>query len=196
MADLNKTTADVTIFDNESDNYADVNTDHELLVRDNGNFIDGDRWQYLVKNGFAFSTIRDFVTISGQLETDFILMLNPNASGKTVYFNDIIYTYNKGSGISIVKFYRNPTITTNGTSQTINKKLLSQSASSVCSVYYAPTISNRGTLRAIIGQSAVGSFIFEPHLGMCLEANESLLISITPAANNTDHSIYFDWGEQ
>jgi hypothetical protein len=196
MADLSKTTADVTIFDNESDNYADVTANHELLVRDNGDFTDGDRWQYLVKNGLAFSTITNFVTISGQLETDFILMLNPNASGKTVYFNDIIYTYNKGSGISIVKFYRNPTITTNGTSQTINKKLLSQSASSVCSVYYAPTISNRGTLREIVGQSAVGSFIFEPHLGKCLEANESLLISITPAANNTDHSVYFDWGEQ
>lgn len=34
MADLTYTTQDVTLFDNESDNHADINTDHELLVHD------------------------------------------------------------------------------------------------------------------------------------------------------------------
>lgn len=34
MADLPFTTQDVSLFDNESDNYADINSDHELLVHD------------------------------------------------------------------------------------------------------------------------------------------------------------------
>lgn len=34
MADLTDPTTDVTLFDNESNNYADINSDHELLVHD------------------------------------------------------------------------------------------------------------------------------------------------------------------
>jgi hypothetical protein len=198
MADLNDVTMDVTLFDDNSGNYADINANHELLVHDDHGFavLDGDRWQTSVKYGRGFSTVNEFVTISGQAETDFLLITNPTGSGKIAYFEEWNYTYNKGAGISILRAYSGPTITANGTAQSVVKLKPSSAISTALSVYRAPTISARGTLTRIVGQSAVGSFVYHTDLGAMLESNSSLLLTIQPAANNTDHSLFVEWEEQ
>jgi hypothetical protein len=195
MADIPNSTQNVTIYD-EAGYRAEVNVDNELMVHDIHTITDGDRWQATVKAGRGFSTVNEFVTISGQAETDFLLVTNPNGSGKIAYFEEWIYTYNKGAGISIVRVYINPTITSNGTAQAINKLKPSGTTSTVVSAYRAPTISARGTLRRIIGQSAVGSFVYHTDLTSLLEPNNSMLFTVQPAANNTDHSMYLSWEEQ
>lgn len=195
MADIPNATQNVSIYD-ETGNVAEVNSSNELLVHDTHNSTDGDRWQTVVKEGRAFFTIGNFTTIAGQAETDFFLLTNPAGSGKIIYFETLVYTYNKGAGVSVVRIYRDPTITANGTSFTIQKVKPTSTFTTVLSAYTAPTISARGTLRQLLGQSAVGSLIYHEDLGFMLEPNHSTLFTIQPAANNTDHALYLEWEEQ
>jgi hypothetical protein len=202
MADILKPTVDSTIFDQDGLTAADVNDDHELAVHD-AEVINAlatqssrTRWQQAVIDGKAFFTINPLVTIAGQLETDFLLLRNPTASGKTVYFEDIIYTYTKGSGASVIRIYRQPTVTSVGTTQAVQKVDLNGIPSTITLAYYVPTISARGTLYRVFSQDATASFIRFADLGMVMEESNDILLTIQPAANNTDHSITASWMEE
>ena len=227
MADLNDATMDVTLFDDNSGNYADINTAHELLVRDQdaitpltgiktqtdkltftGNQLQvittpsadtsasiKNEWQTYAETGKAFSMTTPIVVISGQLETDYMLLRNPTGGTLNVEMHSLMYTYSKGSGLALVKIYESPTITNNGTSITINKMKLDGSTSPVGLASYSPTISARGILRRVFGASSVGSALIEYDLGLIIPPNRSLLYTIVPAANNAEHALYLDWAE-
>jgi hypothetical protein len=152
-------------------------------------------WQTHTEAGHAFSLTTPIVTVSGQLETDFLLINNPTGNTINLEIHTLMYTYSKGSGLALVKIYAQPTITTNGTSIGINKMKLNGSTSSIATSYYNPTISARGTLRRVFGASSAGSALIEYDLGLIIPPTYSLLYTVVPAANNADHSIYLDWAE-
>jgi len=102
----------------------------------------------------------------------------------------------KNSGNAILKIYRNPTITTDGTSLTINKIKNSSSITAALSAFTIPTISARGTLRRVFSNDN-NRFVYHPFdLEYILEANENLLVTIQPGVNNGDHSVFFSWCEE
>lgn len=152
-------------------------------------------WQHWTQEGYGFGYRRLFTTTSGTSEIDFVLMRNPSGSGKTIYGYAQEYTYTKGSGVSIARIYAGPTITANGTLETIFPLKPSAGNTSVASVYYAPTISARGSQVALFGQGATGTYSFRPDLGLMLEEGYDMLFTVQPAANNTDHSITLYWVE-
>jgi hypothetical protein len=152
--------------------------------------------QTLAEAGKVFSIQGAFVTISGSSETDFMLFRNPTGSGKIVEFSKFFYTYTKGSAIALMRMYQAPTVTSVGAAITINKMNLGGAISPVALVYQTPTISNRGALRRVVGNSSVQTFIFERDLAFIIPANTDILITITPASNNTDHSVGIEWAEE
>jgi len=226
MADLNDATMDVTLFDDNSANHADINTAHELLVRDQdaitpltGIKTQTDKltftgtqlqvittpsgaystfkneWQTEVEEGDGFSFTTPAITVSGSTEVDFCLVRNPGTNTLSIEIHVISYLYSKGSGMSVLKIYDTPTITTNGTSVSINKMKLSGTSTSGVLVTHTPTISNRGNLRRFIGASSTGSTTTEYDLGLLIPPGYTFLFTVVPAANNADHAIYMDWGE-
>jgi len=198
MVDISNPTTDISLFDKEGVNDAEVDNENRLWVNSKPATGQGHLtlFQSYAENGKAFSVIQPFITLAGQSETDFLLFRNPTGSTIRVKINDILYTYNKGSGISIVRVYNNPTITSNGIALTALKMNTLGSISPQALVNYAPTISARGTIRKIFGQSAIGTYVDHYDSSLILGANSSILFTVQPAANNTDHSIYVNWGEE
>lgn len=231
MADIEKPTTDITIFDKTGDNSVDPILDggiYRLPTEGNDNLKSWlgstaptigqkpssqsipvviasdqipnsnsapDLWQYYALYGQNFAFVTTFITISGQLETDFVLFRNPSGSGKIIRLHDIDYIYNKGAGIGIVRIYLNPTITSDGTPLNINNKYINYPNSPIAQAYLSPITTAKGTIRKTFGQSAVGTYSEEQHLGLIMPANSTLLLTVQPAANNTDHSMYMDWSE-
>ena len=227
MADLPSPTQDVTIFDNESSNFCDVNSDHELLTMDTkaGTTLTGiktttdkmnftgtqlqvittpaantsasilNEWQTEVEDGNGFSFTTPAITVSGSNEVDFCLVRNPGTNTLSVEVHVLSYLYSKGSGMSVLKIYDTPTITTNGTAVAINKMRLGGAKTSNVLVTHTPTISNRGNLRRFIGASSTGSTTTEYDLGLIIPPGYTYLFTVVPAANNADHAVYLDWAE-
>jgi hypothetical protein len=95
-----------------------------------------------------------------------------------------------------MRLYDAPTVTTTGAAITIQKMRVGSAVAPTALVYQTPTISNRGTLRRVIGNSSVQTYILEKDLALLIPANSDILITITPSANNTDHSIGIEWAEE
>ena len=113
-----------------------------------------------------------------------------------MFFHKINYTYDKGSGISIVQIYRGPTVTAVGTPQTTPNLLVSSANTSNALIYLSPTTSAYGSLRWLIGQSLSSSFVADLQFGVTLEEGYDMLITVDPNLNNTDHSFYAEWAEE
>lgn len=122
-----------------------------------------------------------------------ILIKNPNASGKTVYFSFISYGIAVANVFGVLRAYRNPTITSDGTSKTI---IQFGSSSTVLSLYEVPTISANGTLlgTAVCGQNS-NSFINQINFEVTVAANSNLLITGNPSSNNRQAEITIRWIE-
>jgi len=206
MADIDRMTVDATIFSSDGITPVAVKTgaNPQLYVYDPDVLgalntpsaaSSPDLWQFYVGAQKGYSATTTFVTISGQAETDFMLVRNPSASTIRMFWHDLDYTYNKGSGISVLKVYRAPTVTAVGTLLNVEKRYIGGAIANQTLAYQTPTISARGTLIRVVGNSATATFTSEEHLGFILPANTDILITIQPAANNTDHSIYIDWAE-
>jgi len=207
LGDIPNSTNDVTIYDPTGSNAVNVRTTgavNELSVNDTELLnaftsptaaVAPDLWQYYAMLGQNFQAVTTYITISGQAETDFLLFRNPANSEKTVRFHDLDYTYNKGAGIAVVRQYLTPTITNVGAALAITKKYVGFATNPVVLVYTIPTISVKGTLVKSFGQSSVGTYQDEKHLGYVIPAGYDLLFTVQPAANNTDHSLFLDWSE-
>ena len=198
MADIPNATSNTTLWD-ESGNVVGItlNTEtglYELATHDQDVFSDGDRSQYAVKDGREFLSLTVLTTISGTAETDFMMLTNPTGSGKIAYLESLVYTPSKGGGI--VRLYRNPTITDNGTVLPIVKAKPSSAIASIMNIYKNPIISARGTLLGVINASTLDSNFIHYDLQRMIEPTYTLLVTITPASNNTDHSLFATWEEQ
>jgi len=211
MADIPNPTGDITIFGADGVYPAEVTSLNELktlspqelaelvalknLIGNPTSATAPDLWQYYTYLGQSFQYNTTFNTISGSSETDYVLFRNPVGSGKIIRIHDLDYTYNKGAGISIFRVYINPTVTSVGTPITINKKRVGSTVAPIALAYLTPTISARGINYRSFGQSAVSTFELECHLSFILPAGTDLLVTIQPAANNTDHAVFSDWSE-
>jgi hypothetical protein len=166
-------------------------TNNKLDV--NASVTSTDKWYSDVSAGKGFITTIDLTNITSGLETNFFLINNPNASGKVIK----LYNIKMGllSGKSVIRFYLNPTITTNGTALTINK-LLTSGTASIASAYSAPTTSARGTMLSAI-QIDFGQLLDVNYdLARFIQPNENLLISVDGSASGLDYTLSLLWEEE
>lgn len=208
MSDITNPTGNVTLWD-ENGNPVAVTLNatsgiYELRVKDadvlnaltTGGSAVKTEWQYYTELGKGFQVTSTFLTLSGSSETDFMLFRNPTGSGKNIEIKRFFYTYTKGSAIALMKLYHTPTITNVGSARTIDKMQIGGAISPVALVYTQPTISNRGTLFRAIGNSSVQTLQLDYDLALFLPPAKDILVTITPASNNTDHSVGMEWAEE
>lgn len=153
-------------------------------------------WQHLTRQGKGFTTVRDNISISGSSEVDWILCRNPSGSGVTISLNEIVLNFipNAVAQASTFRFYRAPTITSNGSAMTINKVLPSHSNTSKVNFYTDPTISNRGSLITLFA-ATIGNVQREQDLSRYVEAGRDLLITVQPSFTGLTHSFVLNWAE-
>lgn len=164
----------------------------------NNGFIDEKKvsslWQSLVMNGQGFSVITGFQESSND-ETDFLLLKNPTQKTLLRFKEFILTIGGLSSNTSTFRFYRNPTITSNGTALSINKILPSHSNTSGMEAYQNPTISNRGSLIQLFCIGFI-SHSRDQELSRFLIPGANLLVTTQGSVNNIDHNIQAIWAEQ
>ena len=122
-----------------------------------------------------------------------VLLKNPNASGKTVYISFIAYGISVANVLGTIRIYKNPTITANGTAQTITAF---GTGSTVATLFTTPTISANGTLLSTWahGQNS-NSLLIPTNYEITVPANSNLLITGSPGSNNRQAEMSIRWVE-
>lgn len=122
-----------------------------------------------------------------------ILLKNPSGSGKTIYLCFVSYGIAVANVFGTIRLYKDPTITSNGTSRTI---VAFGSAATSMTLYTTPTISANGTLLTteVSGQNN-NSILLNIDYSITIAANSSLLITGDPGSNNRQAEISLRWIE-
>jgi hypothetical protein len=150
-----------------------------------------------IEDGLAFIATTPNLTISGLTEVPYMLIRNPNASGKNVDLEEMYFSMVagiSGSGAQF-KLYRDATVTTNGTTVAINKRVKNQANSAVALVTTAPTVSANGTLiESFSIYGGMNTFIRE--MGEVIQPNENLYITITQMVTGKIYTTTLEWVEE
>lgn len=122
-----------------------------------------------------------------------VLLKNPSGSGKTIYLSFIAYGVSVTNTMGVCRIYKDPTITANGTAQTI---LQFGSTATAMQLYTTPTISANGSMIAtwVFGQNSL-SLIDHIDLEVSVAANSNVLVTGNPTSNNRQAEVTLRWVE-
>ncbi len=185
-------TQDISIWDESNVKAVSVITDgsvERLAVdsKDNGK----DFWTDSVEEGKGFIVTSNYITISGSTETNFILFRNPSGSGKLIRIHAVAIGMlaTVTGDAARVKFYRDATVTANGTALTIRPLKKTGNNTVTLLATTAPTTSALGTimLTRTLTQAWQDSLHF--HESFYIEANENLLITIQPSNTGKNFTV-------
>lgn len=129
-------------------------------------------------------------------EFDLLLFKNTSAAAGTLvrlYEQVVAIPDSAANTRSVIRVYRNPTITTNGTALTI-AGLRTGQAATVAQAFSSPTISARGTLVQIYGVTN-SPVVREINLSRYVEPGDSILFTCTPSSVGVNHSFSQAWAE-
>jgi len=145
MADINERTQDVSITDENTGIQAEVVTRYgdnkKALVGDViSNTIAG-VWSAL---GYMFSVTTDIISLGTNSETEFLLLKNPTGSDVEMRLGDIFVASDK-NGRYEFHMYREPTVTSNGTSLAPIHLDHNFTSAATVETYKLPTASSFGT---------------------------------------------------
>lgn len=171
----------------ESGNLAGVKTNTDNLVARTPK-----PWQSFTDSGKGFGVVTDAFLLATTNKTDVMLIKNPSASGIITRLKRLHTSPNRD--FVNIEIYRNPTITSNGTSLTpFNHKLSGGSATT--QVFQSPVISSRGTL---VFTGKLGAFLnpIDFELAKFLESGESLLIVLQARVINIEVDLTLDFAEE
>lgn len=114
------------------------------------------------------------------IETNLVLLRVPNPTSiGQLFIVGINAASISAANSALIRLYKDPTITSNGTNQTIIPRNIDDATTSGAAVSTSPTISNRGTL---IGHIAVGKdtqSIFADQNLLALFPGNAILFTIT-----------------
>ena len=150
----------------------------------------------LVTANRVFGLALDINQTTAGTDNPLLLLKNPSGSGKTLYIYLMAFGTNVTNVSSEVILFANPTITTNGTSQTPVNQNIGDSTVSTMTAFSLPTISANGTrLRSYeLGQNN-NSVESISDFSIHLLANQNLLITGNPSSNNRGAVITIIWAE-
>lgn len=142
---------------------------------------------------FVVATPQTNITPSGT-ETPFLLIRNPAASGKTLKLRNFIEGVVSTNKPTTFRLYFNPTVTANGTAQTIRNKQSGSATAAVALATTSPTVTAFGNLLNIAVVVA-GVFIVPEDFTLQIPANNSILLTVNATVNNTEVTATVDWAE-
>lgn len=156
--------------------------------------IRNDNFSELTLDGKGYATAI-YTNILLAAENPWILMRNPTNSGKVIrLFEQLIAIPDSPSTLrSVIRIYKNPTVTLNGIAANVGG-LRNNQTPSVLLITTAPTVTNNGILVQVYG--ATNSPVQrELNLTRYIEEGDSLLITATPSGATTNHSFTQAWAE-
>lgn len=118
---------------------------------------------------------------------------NPNGSGKTLYLRFIAYGIAVANVSGVVKVWKNPTVSANGTAQTV---VSFGGGTTVVLLTSVPTVTSNGTqlTDAVTGQNS-NSTTLDINFEILIAPNNSVLITGNPLSNNRQAEISLRWIE-
>ena len=133
---------------------------------------------------------------TGGSENRAILLRNPAGSGKTLFVGLCVLDMLTKGGQATIRIYKDPTVTSAGTSVTPVSSKIDGSVASSATLYTLPTISANGTRMATfsVGKDA-SSFPIDFKFSLILAAGHDILITGNPDANNRLMAFTFQWAE-
>ena len=145
--------------------------------------------------GKAFTTSTDLVSISGTSEQAFLLLRNPSGSGKKILTSHFNFGLDTTTAREIIRVYKNPTVTSDGTGLTISNTLIKSSPpSSSCEAYKSPTVSANGSLLNMTIMPAN-----QPSRGFnrfyLVEPGNSILVTVELSVGSVDGFLDIYWIE-
>ena len=151
----------------------------------------------LVKAGRVYSVALTLNMAIAAFDNPVILLRNPVGSLKTLYIYRILTGVFTSNTFVDFKVFANPTITTNGTSQTpVNRAVGGGFGASVMTAFSFPTVSANGTplLTQVCGQNT-NSFDGVEDFSIQVSPNNNLLITANPSANNRESKVTVIYAE-
>lgn len=144
------------------------------------------RIQRFARAGQGYAFFSGVLNITLAAETDLILIRNPAASGKLLELYEQFFALpgESSSTTCIIKVYKNPTVTLNGTALTIGG-LRNGQATAVQLANVSPVISARGI--QVQEYNVTYQSLPPRHIDLIrfIEQGESILITGTPSASTT-----------
>jgi hypothetical protein len=150
----------------------------------------------LANNGQVFVSIIDGLNLgTGASEKDVFLIKNPVASGYNIQLKEIVLVTVKASGGTGLRYYRNPTITTDGNALSERNKR-DDTTTGVGTTFQLPTISARGILLGSFGVAGSAQLRQSEDFELRLAEGESLLVTIEQPSSNQTYSLNVIWSEE
>lgn len=152
--------------------------------------------QYMAQ-GYAFSYVNTTI-VSNTAETRLINIVN--SGSRTMYIAKLLLgATSTGSNWIDYIIYNNPTVTANGTLQTVAKLNPSSSLTSAISLYTSPTVTANGTriyyYTGGVGNSQAQPIFTSSNPYIMIPPSNSLLINGIAKANNTVAIMNIIWFE-
>lgn len=141
--------------------------------------------------GYAFAS---YTLVPTAVETNLLLFKNTSATKRVLLYEQVASVPEGAGGVrSVLRVYKNPTVTLDGTLLGLGGLTNGQLAS-VCQVFSLPTTSLRGTMVQVYG------IINTPtqrlmNLTRVVEPLESILITAQPSGTNLNHAFNQAWAE-
>ena len=151
-------------------------------------------FQDLTFNGFGYAFASPLISILLSSETDFILFKNTSSTKLIRLYEQIGSIPDAAATLrSIVRIYKNPTVTNNGTAVAIGG-LRNGQAATIAQAFHTPTISARGILVQIYGLTNTPTQR-NMDLTRYVEPGDSLLVTAQPNTVTVNHSFTQAWAE-
>lgn len=198
---IDQTTPGTTNNISETSKYVSVptvlsnNSYSNVLIDKFGRRVIRTSCQYSADEGRAFYASTNNINI-GTTETAFFLFKNPSGSTIDAKIKKVSFAINDPSTISILRFYKGPTITSNGTSISIvNAKFSGSAGTSTC--FSQPTISANGTLFKVAYYSYYGANqIIDIPCHIVVTPNTNFLLTVQNGKNSTPTFVSIEWEEE
>lgn len=212
MADIDKPTQDVTIFNADGSIAVGVNVDNELLVHDqhaiellediaggtgviSANITSS--WEFFASRGEAYSATYGATFTGGTTEQPFLLIKNPALSGHLLKIHRLDLSVATNSQVTF-KLYRHATITANGTPVDTEQVGIHGLDTGVAEIFSIPTYSATGVTMVTydLNSGGVGLITVAFDLAFILKEGEQVLITLAQNANNGKFTANVMWAEE
>jgi hypothetical protein len=196
MADLNFTQgADpVAIFNDTTGNQLAVNSDGSILT------VDMSHEHFHCENKEMFATTVELNLPTSGTETNIGILVNPTGETKRIFiYKWVALLTNTVGSIATLRFYIQPTITANGTAQSIFNTYIGDSAASIANVYKSPTTSAKGTFAFAVnvqGGTGGATIIDDMNGILAIPPGMTMLMTGTPDGTNRNIIVTFYWAEE
>lgn len=168
-----------------------------ITIETSGNIFSATESRLFTMSNKMYSVALEVNASSNGIDNMAILIRNPVGSGKILYFYMLSANVQINNVFVTYKLFANPTITTNGTSQTpVSMNVGGGAGAAVALINTLPTVSANGSALAAKTVAQNSSEVNLVTNGIiALNPNNSMLVTANPQSNNRVSAFTLHWAE-